>query len=179
MFNGPFKEGQTQLSKLPEDNIHVFKLFLGWLYLGIIEIPSTQFFVDYSHLYAFADKYCISELADATMDKMCKVSAHKKWMPTESEITVCYELTPRKSKLSLFFARCLAWVSLHISGDRADKLWTNEGLRDTVKGNDDLSLQFFDLLRFQSGKPLPDPREAPACDYHQHTKDEPCPYIKQ
>ncbi|PVH69458.1 hypothetical protein DL98DRAFT_522164 [Cadophora sp. DSE1049] len=48
----------------------------------------------------------------------------------------------------------------------------------TLKSNDDLFADFYGMLRHQAGKLQINPLDHPPCDYHQHTKDEVCPYIK-
>lgn len=39
MFNGQFLEGHSQSAQLPEDDAITFKLFVAWIYHGIIEVP--------------------------------------------------------------------------------------------------------------------------------------------
>lgn len=122
----------------------------------------------------------MADLADATMDKMCAVTSHKGWVPTVDEIGALYKLGHADSKLHLFLARFFCYVTLNIGEDnRKGNFWPNHKLRDLAKVNDDLTLQFFSLLRLQSGQVFPDPRKSPPCNYHQHGKDIPCPYIKK
>jgi hypothetical protein len=58
MFNGGWRETGTQSANRPDDNPMAFKLLLGWVYVGKIEVPTeTQGLVDlYIELYAMAEK---------------------------------------------------------------------------------------------------------------------------
>ncbi|KAH7384761.1 hypothetical protein BKA64DRAFT_726276 [Cadophora sp. MPI-SDFR-AT-0126] len=74
MFNGPFSEGTTQTASLPEEEILTLKLFLGWLYKDRVLVPppwtkcGMNEVEQLCRLFAFAEKYNITLLADQTMD---------------------------------------------------------------------------------------------------------------
>jgi hypothetical protein len=42
MFNGGRREAGTQSANMPDDNPKAFKLLLGWVYVGKIEVPAES-----------------------------------------------------------------------------------------------------------------------------------------
>lgn len=179
MFNGEFAEAQSQAAKLPEDDPKIFKFFLRWIYQGILEVSDLEQSTrtgNHVHLFIFAEKYCIDSLADTVMDSFVNGLRARNSIPLYPFMTRMCKHTHGSSKLNLFFARIIAYTFYH---DKDSKKWKTEHLRDVLKANDELTLRFLELLRPLHGKEYPDPTKAPLCDYHQHGKDEPCPYIKK
>lgn len=183
MFNGPYIEGQTQSAKMPEDDPIAFQSMLAWVYLDTIEhftAKSTKGgpILDMTHyitLYALAEKYNITELADMTMDYMLRESVMPNCFPRPDQIKICYELTHAESKLRVFVSRCFAYLTLTLKDDHAKGLWNKDKLYDLMVEVPDLGKDALLLLRHQAGKTIPDPRIAPPCDYHQHAAEDPCP----
>ena len=68
IFSGSFQEGTTQSTTLPVEDLQAFKLFLGWICHGSIEVHQLKEW-RYIHLFALAEKYGITQLADQTMDR--------------------------------------------------------------------------------------------------------------
>jgi len=81
LFTGSFQEGTTQSATLPEEDREAFKLFIGWIHHGSIEVhqlkewPLTR----YIHLFALAEKYGVTQLVDQTMVWMTKFTKAKSW----------------------------------------------------------------------------------------------------
>lgn len=178
MFNGGFLEGQTQSTHLLEDDPQTFKFFLSWLYremLGpeVIDPLIVDPGISHANLMIFAEKYCMTDLADSVMDSFCKYLKSSNKVPSFSWMRKTCQDLPAHSKMNLFYARTMAY-SFYSNVEA----WPNEGLRDLMKADDDLALQFLTLIRLQKGAAFPDPSKAPPCDYHQHSKDEVCSRAK-
>jgi hypothetical protein len=131
------------------------------------------------HLFALAEKYNIVSLADEAMDFLIKMTKAKNWLPTTTDMTMGYRLTHQKSGLRLFLARPFVYLTLHCTPKIADRLWDNVKMQKALMENEGLFTNVFEMLRLQAGKLQVDPREQPACDYHQHAKTEACPYLKK
>ncbi|KAE8452599.1 hypothetical protein EG329_013858 [Mollisiaceae sp. DMI_Dod_QoI] len=184
MFNGPFAEGVSQSAEFPEDNPTAFKLLIGWIYTQHVEDPyefdtarglrhcsSRQIIA----LYALAEKYNILRLQDQSMDHLVKHCIdRKKWLFAQT-MGWAYENTHANSKLRLYVARHFVFVTLCSQRGR-DKSWTDDIMRSELMKNEDLFKDVFALLRDYAGKMPSDPNKALACDYHQHSSTEPCPY---
>jgi hypothetical protein len=179
MFNGNFKEGIEQSATFPEDEPCTWKHFIGWLYKGIIE-PQTggpELVTDRIKLFCLAEKYGIPNLQDASMDSLITTFRSRNTSPSLFSILPSYSMTSSGSKLRLYIARSFVFDTLVSGEDFHD--WTNRKLLEAFKENDDLLLDTLACLRLQYGKAFPRPHQQPACDYHQHAQDEPCPYTKK
>lgn len=74
-FTGAFKE-RERIIHLPEEDTEAFGLFVDWLYKGIVpSIASQQHLERLFKLYIFAEKLCLDELANNTIDKIRNLSA--------------------------------------------------------------------------------------------------------
>lgn len=101
MFSGSFQEGTTQCATLPEEDLEAFKRFIGWIYHGSIEVhqlkewPLTRCI----HLFALAEKYGVTKLADQTMDWTTKFTKAKSWFRRPNQMALSYRITHQNSKL--------------------------------------------------------------------------------
>lgn len=173
MFDGDFREGVTQSASLPEDKPGTFEMFLNWLYRDKIEWagPLQGQLMD---LLYFADKYQIIVLMDKSMDALILQYKAYGLLPSPYRLSDIYCNTATGSKVRLFAARTFAWLSLSKGGD--DKTWGNRPMEKAAKEQEDLWHDAYALMRKTSGLKFPDPHQAHACDYHQHRKDQTCPY---
>jgi BTB/POZ domain len=70
MFNEGWTETGTQSATLPDDDPKAFKLLVGWVYGGKIEVPAdAEGPIDiYIGLFAMANKFALSRLADEAIE---------------------------------------------------------------------------------------------------------------
>jgi hypothetical protein len=94
-------------------------------------------------------------------------------------LTRAYRNTSPGCKLRLYISKFIVYVATTFDESMTSAAWTNDLLGRMVRDCEDLGTDIFALLRKSSGLKAPDPREAPACDYHQHGKEEACPYKKK
>jgi hypothetical protein len=180
MFNGGWSETATQSANMPDDNPKVFKLLLGWVYVGKVEVPAeAQGVVDlYIELYALAEKLNVFRLADEVMEYLHETLLVNNEIPVPNHMVKAYQLTPSGSKLRLLIAHICVFIILTYRDEATNFAWSNDKLRGAFKENEDFWSDVLNLLRQQSGKTQVDPRKRPACDYHQHASTEACPYAK-
>jgi hypothetical protein len=128
MFNGMFLEGSTQSATLPDDDPTTFELFIGWLYLNRIEttaitelgLASIDALIN---IFASAEKYGISSLADNTMDAWKELLHRTNWLPSPQSMANGYNLTHEKSKLRVFLAKTFVYITLKCTLGETDEWW--------------------------------------------------------
>ncbi|CZT00567.1 uncharacterized protein RCO7_03012 [Rhynchosporium graminicola] len=184
MFSSNFAEGQKGEAELPEDDPQAFDAFAAWLYCdAVATLVNENEGVDrrYIQLFIFAEKYGIIRLADNTMDAFLKNQTIIKTRPGPESSAMAYEGTYVGSKLRLYVARCWAYAVLQ----QETEVWTSASLVPIGDKAQELLLHGLKLLRNlnkvknSAGKKLiKNPKLAAPCDYHQHGKDEVCPYTK-
>jgi hypothetical protein len=186
MFKFGFLDGMSQSVSLPEDETHTFGLFARWLYRDIIDLPATHdetaFAFALIDLFCFAEKYCIVVLADKVMDTLCgRLRVWRQSLPMDSVVRG-YKVTHQTSKLRLLLPRSYTYCLIT---NKNDPCWKAEiFLPKECTNMDEILLHSFNLLRALNPAPkigelLGNPAFAPACDYHQHGKDESCLYASK
>jgi hypothetical protein len=163
--------GHNESLDLPEDDAVAFEMFMCWLYQGKIEEPSaSQMTVRraWLPLVAFAEKYNVSDFADTAMGFLVKDYVKIGEIPW-SGAPRAYRLTRTGSRLRGFYIKSLAYSTLH------HKNWRSKTLCIHLKAHEDMLPDFLEELRMQSGALRVRPTNLPACAYHGHGKDEPCP----
>ncbi|KAL2061900.1 hypothetical protein VTL71DRAFT_7278 [Oculimacula yallundae] len=191
MFNGNFAEGQKAEAILPEDDPDAFDMFASWLYRGYVTSPCDGFGVhkrrqtpldNFIRLLIFAEKYGLVGLADNTMDMLIEAQINDKSRPGEKMDAIAYEGTHEGSVLRLYISRSWAYTVLAYKDKEP---WASSSIGPIGKKANELLADGLSLLRdLNNVKPLAgkklieDPKLAPPCDYHQHGKDEVCPYAK-
>jgi hypothetical protein len=103
-------------------------------------------------------------------------------LPQISHIEIGYAITHKKSKLRVFLSRCYGYCLVN-KAEYADHTgW--ETTKFLPKGPDAEAIFLDSHKLLRAGKRtnggtvqlcVEDPTKAPACDYHQHRKGEPCP----
>lgn len=179
MFMGEFSEAATQTATLPEDNPEAFKLLVTWVYTG--SLASDTFDEKSSlqplfHLFILGEKLCLPGPMDLAIDLLVELLRKHSMWPSLECICEKYETTYVNSKLRLFLARIVVWGIVHPDRWVDPTLWSAEKIQDAMANNHDLWLHVIHLLRGNLGVDKTDPRRVPACDYHQHGKNEPCPH---
>jgi hypothetical protein len=171
MFNGGWIETEKKSANMPDDDPKAFKLLLGWVYLGKIEVPTdANGPVDsYIELFAMAEKFTLSRLADEVIEYLNAMMKAENLLPGTTQMVKAYQRTPSGSRLRLLMAHCCVFITLSYTDDLCNNAWSKDKLQTAFKENDDHWSDVLSLMRSQSGKIQLDPRKRPACDYHQHT----------
>jgi hypothetical protein len=185
MFNGSFKESMESKATFPEDDNEAWALIVDWVYRGVssLETKSKMFFTalvpSMFKAMGLAEKYIIVELADQIMDTMVAGFLRHGYSPGSHWSSLAYAHTGHGSKLRLYIARTNAMrVCFKSHHNRYFKSITRI---HTLATND--SEFASDILRSILDQSTPKgvafcrPNLAPACDYHQHGIDVPCPNI--
>ncbi|KAL5316642.1 hypothetical protein ACEPPN_015691 [Leptodophora sp. 'Broadleaf-Isolate-01'] len=182
MFSGNFAEGQIGEALLPEDDPKAFDMFASWLYRSTVKDLGHEP-GDFIDLFAFAEKYGIVCLMDSTMDSFIGFLIKKKTRPGINHFPRAYARTHYGSKLRLFLSRIWAYGVLN---EDDNGKWASSTLVPTGEKAQEILIDGMTQLRglnqskSRNGKKLlENPKLAPLCDYHQHGKDEVCPYAKQ
>ncbi|KAI9054889.1 hypothetical protein LZ554_002033 [Drepanopeziza brunnea f. sp. 'monogermtubi'] len=178
MFKGNFKEAATQTATLPEDDPLAFELFLGWLYRETVdEISDATLYL--IKLFGFAEKYTVVTLMDNTMDVLVVALKEKNLLFLQFHMEEIYQITHESSKMRVFASRCFAFALMTCQDTGVWSTTTLMSMTSTHRYEIVVdSLTLIPSLTLQGIGLFPDPRLAPLCDYHQHGKDEVCPYTK-
>lgn len=76
-FNGPFTESKDGTMYLPDESADAFGLYIEWVYRKhIAQGHSESYLYALYDLYIMADKLCLTELKDLTMDTIQDVAHH-------------------------------------------------------------------------------------------------------
>ncbi|PVH82575.1 hypothetical protein DL98DRAFT_487740 [Cadophora sp. DSE1049] len=179
MLNGNFAEGRSGEASLPEDDPRAFDMLVSWLYSGSVLNHACG---DFIRIFILAEKYGIVCLADNTMDAFIQSGLRSRKRPGAKYWAQAYEGTHEGSKLRLFMSRCWAYGVIN-QGD--NEKWATCSLAPTGEKAQEILIDGMGLLRNMNNSKLEkgqklmcNPKYAPACDYHQHGKDEACPYAK-
>ncbi|PVH82576.1 hypothetical protein DL98DRAFT_586181 [Cadophora sp. DSE1049] len=185
MFSSSFKEGLTQTATLPDDIPQTFDVFIDWVYAGKLlfpeaVIPKTAMAImcELEDVIYFAEKYCVGTLVDAALEYFIDLARTHHIQPMYHVIDRAYNNTMPKSKFRLYLARTYTYQS--VSNENSE-LWTTEILHGLVRDHFDLFQDYLGMVKASNdlGDFIQSPNEAPRCDYHQHGKDEMCPYRRE
>jgi hypothetical protein len=115
---------------MPEDSPGAFSLYVDWLYRGSVPMSNTEAHVKYLYeLYFLANKLCLIELKDKTMDTIQdmakKYNLKDELIKPSLVVTVIQNTRTKTAGLRRFCIYQLVWVYL--------SRWSN------VEGGDDLS----------------------------------------
>ena len=171
---------------LPEDDPNAFALFIDWIYRS--KIPERKKKEDQAtlyNLYIFAEKLCLDDLANATMDEIQKlVDSHDHSFDQHSTlISKVYNETSSDSLLRKFCSHLMAfelWVeAAAVIGD--PRLIDDAGLQKAwivCKDNVDLFKDFWShIMTCSVEEGPPEPRYSEYygnCEFHKHRDGESC-----
>jgi hypothetical protein len=165
----------AELLKLPKVGAVIFELFMTWLYQDIIERPmgsSGDAAAVLTELIAFAENHDIPQLPDSGMDFLLKLMREGAELRGPENTTQIYRMTGQGSRLRNFNAKSLVYKTLAEDGIND---WKDDELSLALKGHKDALQDYIRELRMQDGVVQVDPLDLPACTFHRHGKDEPCP----
>lgn len=183
-----FKEGYESSITMPEDDPQTFELFLHWLYQGAL--PHGLIDDDFHpllHLYIFAEKLCLDEVANKTMDALQAIGDGPFDLPNlgNEEVDTIWRNTSEASPMRMWCVRLL----LHVVWDenafaeydsRKSPLLFSElsDLWEFFRDHQDLFDMFFSLVQRHTVDDEPLNRYSKdgskACYFHQHAKGEIC-----
>ena len=177
-FMGSFKEAAAEEMALPEDNVVSFELFVGWLYGGsLTSVPSDDEFPAYVDLVILAQKLCLEQLHNETMDRILIIYRTSSRKVTAHTIRSIYENTSDGDQLRSLTIRCASWTAVRnetSSFDPDDK--------DLIKRGGEFAIDFTTTLAHyyiwtkgshECIREL-DPRRKPNCFYHKHNSTPVC-----
>jgi hypothetical protein len=186
-FTGGFQEAQENSMHLPEDDPNAFALFIDWIYRS--KIPKGKKQEDQAtlyNLYIFAEKLCLDDLANATMDQIQKLldSFGSSFDEHSTLISKVYIETSSDSPLRKLCYHLMAlhlWVEAITPPKGHAPLIDNPGLEkawSVCKDHVDLFKDFWShLLKCSVGDGPPDPCHAGdcgRCEFHKHRDGESC-----
>jgi hypothetical protein len=162
---------------LPEERTEAFGLFVDWLYRGTVPLVASQHHLErLFHLYVFAERLCMEQLANKTMDKiweMCTLYAAAKTTPPM--VASVFRSTFVDSPLRKWALEDLAHGLDLNNGSGIPDDETSEAFRELCKESDNFFEAYLRHMRANVIDGLPDPRESESlCDYHRHGRGEVC-----
>ncbi|KAI9646441.1 hypothetical protein NHQ30_004433 [Ciborinia camelliae] len=134
------------------------------------------------NLNLFSEKYQITELQDDALTLFIQLCREEDSPLKIAHIKKCYEHTAEKSKFREFLKALLFYVlSRPLETEAYNKMgWDLTEIINMDKTRKDTKLEeeVMGLMSIATGQfpDFPDPRNAPACEFHQHGKEEGCPY---
>ncbi|CZR66758.1 uncharacterized protein PAC_16659 [Phialocephala subalpina] len=180
MFNGNWREAQSQTANLPEDVCEAFALFVIWVIKDKIELPvnseTDSSIPTLIHLFAFAEKYNITTLADQTLERLSTLMLESDCLPIPSDIELAYDITHENSKLRSFMLKLFVYITFHSDESEDVYGWSKATMQPLMQSCTDLCTDFFATIFGQGAQEKKDPRGELGCDLHQHREDEDCPY---
>lgn len=176
MFNGGFKEAAEDRAKLPEDDPRTFEFVLEWLYTSQFrQIPYERIMLLaplYCSLYAFAEKYCQSELMDFAMSSYLTFLQNHRRLPSVQDIEFTYEHTASGSPLRRLMVQSLSWVIVN-KPNKGE--WVSGSLCKVLHASKELLMDYLDYNRMRVAKEVVNPISwTDECYFHVHAKGEAC-----
>jgi hypothetical protein len=167
-------------AEFPEDSPECFDILLGWIYDGYLR-PLTwsndrkiELSWKVEDFYAFAEKICLPELMDATMDAQIAFSKQSETLPSLSRARKSYGKTSPSSAYRKFLAHVCAYRLMEPAHDGRVDIEDLSALMLEIPA---LQLDILQIIRDSDGK-IKSPSRMPLCDFHTHDKDLPCPRRK-
>ena len=177
-FMGSFEEAAAEEVALPEDNAASFELFVGWLYgILLIRIPSEDELSAYVDLVILAQKLCLEQLQNETMDCILRFYRTSSQPVAAHIIRSIYENTSKGDPLRRLAIRSASWTAVHNEAFR----FTPDN-KDLIQGGGAIAFDFTSSLAyyFIHTKGVHecvmeiDPRRKPNCYYHKHNSTPVC-----
>lgn len=182
-FTGAFQE-RVGVMHLPEETSDAFGLFVHWLYKGEVPLIHTQNYLErLFKLYVFAEKLCLVELANRTMNRIRRIcGCNPKAETKASMVSYAFQNTFTDSPIREW---ALQDYVRHLDKSKFSGIPTgkdSDGLRLLCRENDDIFQDYLNLLRnLGPGKQVPNARfgdsgkvDDSSCKFHRHKMNEAC-----
>lgn len=192
IMRGNFKEAQTKQINLPEDDAETFTTLLDYIYRN--KIPTIDCFCptpkcqdlnetkiyQLCDLYTTAEKYCMEELMDITIDSIISGLMLLRGRLVTVHVVDIYQRTHEHSKLRELCAGLLCWATLKGTFNTSkDELMTLSDQSPDIFG-DALNFQESYGSLMAKGLAIPDVRNVfdtpdwDACNLHVHGPKKMC-----
>ncbi|KAH8687274.1 hypothetical protein BGZ60DRAFT_5201 [Tricladium varicosporioides] len=139
MFNSGFIESEQNLAKLSDVDPSIFALFIEYLY-GNGRLPPVDIkvsttnsgpVIDRIKLYGFAEKICLTTLADYLITNLISNLRHYERSPSREGILLTYQVTRPGSPLRQFMAASLYFI---MRFDTEETPWSSRALAECLRG---------------------------------------------
>ena len=169
-LDGLFKEHEDRAVYLPDDNVEGFVLFVNWMYNVPPQIASTPAaMMALLALYIMAEKFCIEELKNVSMDGV-RASYRENFEFYTQEIEYIYDNTPESSPLRRFMADHVAY------GPLVRKARMSKDFLEVMRRGGDFAADFASAAvqySFGAARP-PNPTRESNRTYHEHKSSKTC-----
>jgi hypothetical protein len=181
-FSGSFKESEGTMD-LPEEHPGAFALSVDWLYRSrVTHVNTVRHWINLFNLYIFAEKLCLNELANRTIDRIRHMEARSPIaIVTLALASHVYKKTFTDSPLREYCVAALVYdlssKDKHVpADDRLKQMWKY------CRDDSDLFVDYFRYLREHEGKAMETPAKGEKdydsdmseCKFHRHAKDQEC-----
>ncbi|TVY40715.1 hypothetical protein LSUB1_G002409 [Lachnellula subtilissima] len=175
-FTGAFEE-RVGVMYLPEESSDAFGLFVHWLYRGRVSLVHSQKHLErLFKLYVFAEKLCLVELANKTMDIIRIISLYNPEAETKnSMVSYAFRNTFTDSPIRKWalqdYVRHL--YKSNLSGIPIEK--DSDSFRLLCRENEDFFQGYLRLVRGNSFREIPNPGfNDSGCNFHRHQANGAC-----
>ncbi len=185
MFGSGFEEASTNAATFPEDNIATFGSLLNWVYQG--KIADVTLFKnekgkwleswDVFKLYTLAEKLCIPEVMDRTLDAYIAALKRSNVLPGIDDIDSGYSENGENSSLRKLLCRTYIYTLTTFDTSLPSGGWKNEDMQMLLVKHPDLARDIVPLLRGTMKLKVvypPHPLKGSTCEFHAHGSNEPC-----
>ncbi|PQE12671.1 BTB POZ domain-containing protein [Rutstroemia sp. NJR-2017a BBW] len=185
-FNGGFQETVTGSMDLPEDEPDIFSIFVHWVYRGSVPpITCQKNLDDLLSLYIFAEKLCLNELCNRTLDEIQGSAEGLEKVVFKFgvvQMRKIWENTAPDSPLRTWSVYATLWLcckfDAKIEEDRPIARAVLVQLWDVFKDHCDFYERFFVQVGKHSESNLPrnafELNDWVVCAFHRHAEGEQC-----
>lgn len=161
---------------LPEECPGAFGLFVDWLYRGTVPLVASQYHLErLFKLYVFAEKLCMEELANKTMDKireMCGLYVDAETTPAMA--THVFQNSFLDSPLRNWALEDLVFGLDPFNRSGIPDETLSGAVRKLCRDNDDFFEAYFRHIRATADGPSNPRANGRLCDFHRHEWNQLC-----
>ncbi|CZR69865.1 uncharacterized protein PAC_19765 [Phialocephala subalpina] len=183
LFRVHKKLSTENVARFPEDDPAAFDLLIKWIYstskrhirdLDAVQIEGeeghTEASWDAINFYSLAEKCCLPELQDTTMNVLARYHRMADELPSPSFVCRAYARTSAGLSLSRYCTKSIYWVL----DEGINNGWPTEEVQKLFQDHPTFSMDYINLQRTKSAC---DPRKSDRCSFHVHGSKEPFPGI--
>ena len=167
-FNGNFREIETGIITLPDDDVEAFKLLVDWIYGATLKKFAASELPSYLALMVLAEKLCMEALQNETMNQIrIFYRACRQEHPVSAwTIAYVYENTGTSCPLRYFIASLAAWTTM----ESTKRTFNDIAYGPLVEQGGDFAVDFASALAgvHSPARVLEDPRYVSSCFLHHH-----------